>query len=167
MAPAKLQPALVGGVAIGVLSALPVISVANLCCCAWVLFGGGLAAYLMQQNHPAPIAISDGVIVGLMAGVIGAFVGAILSTLIGLLMGPFQAEVLREMMANPDLPPEIRRIFERFGAAPVIGAGFVLLFLLSLVVTSIFAMLGGLFGALIFRKNTPPVIPPPIPPASF
>ena len=51
---AKTQAALLGGVAIGVLSALPVINLAN-CCCAWILFGGGLAAYLMQQNHPEPI----------------------------------------------------------------------------------------------------------------
>ena len=165
MTPAKLQPALVGGVAIGVLSALPVISVVNVCCCAWVIFGGGLAAYLMQQNHPEPISISDGAIVGLSAGVIGAFVGAILTTLIGLLMGPFQAEMIREMMNNPDLPPEIRRIFEQFGAGPVIGVGFVLFFIVSLVVTTIFATIGGLFGALMFRKNSPPVIPPPIPPA--
>jgi hypothetical protein len=30
-----------------------------------------------------------------------------------------------------------------------------------------FGMLGGLFGALMFRKTPPPVIPPPIPPAGF
>jgi len=158
--PAKLQPALVGGVAIGVLSALPVISVVNVCCCAWVVFGGGLAAYLMQQNHPEPISISDGAIAGLFAGVIGAFVGAILTTLIGLAMGPFQAEMIRQMLDNPDLPPEMRRIFEQLGAGRVIGIGFVLFFMVSLVVTTIFATLGGLFGALIFRKNAPPAIPP-------
>ena len=63
MAPAKFQPALLGGVAIGVLSALPVVSVANVCCCAWIVFGGALAAYLMQANHPEPIQIGDGAIV--------------------------------------------------------------------------------------------------------
>ena len=64
MAPAKTQPALLGGLALGVLSALPVINLANCCGCAWVLFGGALAAYLMQQNHPEPIHIGDGAIVG-------------------------------------------------------------------------------------------------------
>ena len=43
MTSSRLQPALLGGVVIGVLSALPVINVAN-CCCAWILFGGALAA---------------------------------------------------------------------------------------------------------------------------
>jgi hypothetical protein len=36
-----------------------------------------------------------------------------------------------------------------------------------LVISSLFGMLGGLFGALMFRKNPPPVIPPPIPPTNF
>ena len=68
MTPPKLQPALLAGVAIGVLSSLPVVNLANVCCCAWVIFGGGLAAYLMQQNHPAPIEAGDGALVGLLAG---------------------------------------------------------------------------------------------------
>jgi hypothetical protein len=40
----RLQPALWGGVFIGVLSALPLVNLGNCCCCLWVLVGGGLAA---------------------------------------------------------------------------------------------------------------------------
>ena len=166
MAPAKLQPALLGGVAMGVLSALPVINFAN-CCCAWILFGGALAAYLMQQNHAEPITIGDGAIVGLLAGVIGGFVAAIVSIPISLAMGPLQAGMARDLLNNPDLPPEFRRLFEQFGAGPVIGIGFIVFFFLSLVVSTVFGMLGGLFGALMFRKSPPPLVPPPIPPGSF
>ena len=39
------------------------------------------------------------------------------------------------------------------------------MFFVMLFVSSLFGMLGGLFGALMFRKK-PPVIPPPIPPTS-
>ena len=166
MSAAKLQPALLGGVVIGVLSALPVINLAN-CCCAWILFGGGLAAYLMQQNHPEPILISDGAIAGLLAGIIGAFVAALISIPISLAMGPLQAGMTQDMLNNPDLPPEFRRLFEQFGRGPVIGVGFFLFFFVSLVVCAIFGMLGGLFDALMFRKNPPPVMPPPIPPTVF
>ncbi len=87
MTPAKVQPALLGGVTIGVLSALPVV---NCCCCAWILFGGALASYLMQQNHPEPIEVGDGAIVGLLAGVIGAFVWLIVSIPINTAMAPDQ-----------------------------------------------------------------------------
>ena len=165
MAPAKIQPALIGGVAIGVLSALPVINLAN-CCCAWVIFGGGLAAYLMQQNHPEPITIGDGAIVGLMAGVIGAFVGGLLSVLLNLVLGSFN-NFAQMVLSNPELPPEFRRLMEEFGSGAVLGVGFILFFIASVVVCAVFGLLGGMFGALMFRKN-PPQIPgaiPPIPPS--
>ncbi len=48
----RLQPALVGGLFIGVLSALPIVNTANCCCCLWVISGGVLAAYLRQQSSP-------------------------------------------------------------------------------------------------------------------
>ena len=163
MAPAKIQPALIGGVAIGVLSALPVINLAN-CCCAWILFGGGLAAYLMQQSHPEPIMIGDGAIVGLMAGMIGAFVWLIASVPINLAMAPFQSQMAQQTLRNAsEIAPELRELLERFSNGPVIGLGMLIGFFLMLVVSTMFGMLGGLFGALLFRKNQPPVVPPPIP----
>ena len=42
--PSKLQPALLGGLLIGVLSALPFVSVLNGCCCLWVILGGVLTS---------------------------------------------------------------------------------------------------------------------------
>ena len=167
MAPAKTQPALLGGVAIGVLSALPVINVAN-CCCAWILFGGALAAYLMQQNHPEPIQAGDGAVVGLLAGLIGAFVWLIASIPINIMMSPFQARMAQRALENAsEIAPELRGLFETFGTGPAIGLGMVFGFFVMLVVSTLFGMLGGLFGALMFRKSPPPVVPPPIPPQGF
>ena len=167
MSPAKTKPALVGGVAIGVLSALPFINLAN-CCCLWLLFGGGLAAYLMQQNHPEPIQIGDGAIAGLLAGVVGAFVWLFVSIPINLAMAPFQAGMMQRMLENAqNLPPELRTMFESSPTAMAVGLGTVFFFFVMLIVGGLFAMLGGLFGALMFRKSPPPVIPPPIPPQTF
>lgn len=168
MSPAKFQPALLGGVVIGVLSALPVIGVANCCCGAWILFGGGLASYLMQQNHPEPIHIGDGVIVGLLAGVIGAFVWLIVSVPIGMALAPFQSQFTQEALRNAtDMAPELRELLESFSNGPVIGLGMLVGFFLMLAISTMFGMLGGLFGALLFRKSPPPVVPPPIPPQGF
>lgn len=170
MNPSKLQPALLGGLAIGVLSALPVINIANFCCCAWVVFGGGLAAYLMQQNHPAPIAAGDGAIVGLMAGAIGAVVGSALAIPISLALGPFQSEILdRILSGTQEMPPEVRSIFEQMrggmGSGMMVGAAFIFSLLFSLFFYSLFGLLGGILGAVLFRKNAPP--PPPPPPYGF
>ena len=148
---------------IGVLSALPVINLAN-CCCAWILFGGALSAYLMQQNHPEPIMIGDGAIVGLLAGVIGAFVWLVVSVPISAMMAPFQSEMANRAMRDAaEMAPELRGIFENLAGAPAIGIGLIFGFFVMLCVSKVFGMLGGLFGALMFKKHQPPVIPPPIP----
>ena len=163
MAPAKLQPALLGGVTIGVLSALPVINLAN-CCCAWILFGGALSAYLMQQNHPDPIQIGDGAIVGLLAGIVGSFVWLIVSVPISTALAPFQSDMAGRIIRDAgDMAPEMRAIFENMAGAPAIGLSLILGFFVMLCVSTVFGMLGGLFGALMFKKNQPPITPPPIP----
>ncbi len=159
MTPAKTQPALLGGIAIGVLSALPVINLAN-CCCAWILFGGALAAYLMQQNHPYAITAADGALVGMLAGLIGGVLGVLLSIPIEMAMGPLQQRLLDQfILNNPDVPAESKRIFENMaaGGASALVIGFKLMF--SVVVGLIFGMLGGLLGVALFKKDAPP--PPP------
>ena len=47
------QPALLGGLFIGVLSSLPLVNIGNVCCCLWVVVGGLLTVYLQQQNTPS------------------------------------------------------------------------------------------------------------------
>lgn len=169
MQPAKLQPALLSGVAIGVLTTLPVVNFVNACCCAWVIGGGILAVYLMQQNSPMPVTSGDGAVVGLMAGAFGALIGSVLSIPIHLAMGPLQIDIFDRMLANQDLPQEWRPLLEqlREGAAggAVMGVAFVFSLLTSLFFYSIFGLLGGLLGAMMFRKELPP--PPPPPPGGY
>jgi Family of unknown function (DUF5518) len=172
MNPAKLQAALLGGIAIGVLSALPIVNVVNLCCCAWVVFGGALAAYLMQQNHPAPVSAGDGAIVGLMAGAIGALVFTVLAIPISLALGPFQQQLLERMIESArDMPPELRGMIEQMrdsiGGGAVLGIGFFISLMIYLCMYSVFGLVGGLIGAVMFRKNTPPPPPPPPPSSGF
>src|SRR5436190_17671629 len=81
----------------GVLSALPIIGAANVCCCLWVVSGGLLAAYLLQQNLLRPITAGDGAIVGLLAGVFGAIIQFVLSIPIGILIGPVERQILERL----------------------------------------------------------------------
>lgn len=162
MTPSKTQPALLGGLAIGVLSALPVVNLAN-CCCAWILFGGGLAAYLMQQNHPEPITAADGAVGGLLAGLVGACVWLVISIPLNLAVAPFEVGMLeRALETAREMPPEARAFLERLTEGPVVGIGMLFGFVVMVCVSSVFGMLGGLVGALVFRKSAPPA-PPPIP----
>ena len=158
----KTQPALFGGLIIGVLSALPIVSAGNVCCCLWVVSGGVLAAYLLQQNQVAAMTPGDGALVGLLAGIVGAFVYVLLSIPITLIVAPMERLVLQRLMENAgDVPPEFREYARAYIGGRI---RFVFGFILMLFVGSIFSTLGGLLGAAIFRKRQPPgiaTVPPP------
>ncbi len=164
-----LQPALLGGVTIGVLSALPIVNLANLCCCAWIITGGGVSAYLLQQQRPGPITAGDGALVGLMAGAFGAVAWLLVEIPLSLAMAPFQAGLIESALQNAsDLPPELQAWMESLRQGTARGAGMVFGFLVMLFVGSPFAMVGGIIGALAFRKSSPPPVPAewaPPPPA--
>jgi hypothetical protein len=145
----------------GVLSALPLISAGNLCCCLWVISGGLVAAYLFQQNHPAPMTAGDGALVGLLAGLCGALVQVALSIPISLFVGPMERAVMqRALEMAGTMPPELRDAVERYGRGGQNGAwllvGSVVALMAWLFVGAIFSTLGGLIGSAIFRKQTPP-----------
>lgn len=178
MTPSKTQPALLGGLFIGVLSALPVVNWGNCCCCLWVVCGGALAAWLLQQDHPAPISTAEAVGVGLLAGVVGAVVGTVISIPLNMLTGPMVQGWLEQFVRNAqDLPPEFREAFEqaRQGQAGSLGVAVatgVVWFFFSLVIYSVFAAAGGALGAMFFRRapSAPDVPPPPFappPPSPF
>jgi hypothetical protein len=153
----RLQPALLGGLLIGVLSALPLISAGNCCCCLWVVSGGALAAYLRQQNLPVSIDAAEGAIVGLMAGLIGGIAATIISIPMEMAMGPFQRQIMdRILSSNPDFPPEMRDMIERSAAS---GANIAIKLVFNVVTGVVFGLLGGLLGVAIFKKTPPP--PPP------
>jgi hypothetical protein len=157
-APQKLQPALYGGVFIGVLSALPLIQAGN-CCCLWVIGGGVLATYLLQQNHPYPVTAADGALVGLLAGLIGGVLGVLLSIPIQMAMGPVQQQMIeRLVLSNPDVPEETKDLIRTMGARGVSAIGTFFNLILWSCVGAIFGMLGGLLGVALFKKKD---LPPP------
>jgi hypothetical protein len=158
MPPPKGQAALLGGVFIGVLSALPIISAGNLCCCLWVIAGGVLAAYILQQNHPEPITLVDGAAAGFLAGIAGAFVYMVVSVPFSLLLAPVQRRLLERLIERaPEMSGDLR---DAIGQVSAGIAGIVIGFVVMLIIGMIFATLGGLLGAALFRREPPPVPPP-------
>ncbi len=150
------QPALIGGLVSGVLSALPFVNLFNTCCCLWVVSGGAVAAYLLQDKDSKPIQVSDGAVVGLIAGVIGAFVNLILSIPITILMAPMQRAFMERVIDGGNLPPEFR---EMMTSGMGTAFGLVLGFFFALMAGVVFSTLGGVLGALIFRRPAPPAPP--------
>jgi hypothetical protein len=156
----KLQPALLGGLFIGVLSTLPIINLGNCVCCMWVIGGGALAVYLMQQNYPYAVSAADGAFVGLLAGVVGGIVGGLLLVPIMMAFGPFQQRLIERMIAsNPDVPEQTRDMIQRMAAgSAVMGVALVIKIVVGVCIDAVFGMLGGLLGVALFKKKD---LPPP------
>jgi hypothetical protein len=157
MQSSKLQPALLGGLLLGVLSALPIIKMGNACCCLWVLAGGAVAAYLLQHGQADPIKSGDGAAVGFLAGVVGAFVWQVIALPLAIFWGPIETQFVARILENMDLPENARPVIENLRQ----NAGFSLLKFLvgsvfTLFISVIFSTLGGLIGAGLFRKKLPP-----------
>ncbi len=139
----------------GVLSALPLISVGNLCCCLWVVSGGLAAAYVLQQGQPDPISPADGAFVGFLSGLGGACIYLVISLPVDLLIGPMEREMMRRMVENMSGGEGFRNYADRADliAAPIRA---LLGFLMMLFVGAIFSTVGGLVGALLFKKSPAP-----------
>ncbi|HEY2435515.1 MAG TPA: hypothetical protein VGI12_22790 [Vicinamibacterales bacterium] len=167
--PPKTQPALYAGIAIGVLSGLPVVNIGNCLCCLWVVGGGVLAVYLMQKEHPYPVGAADGALVGLMAGALGGIVAALIAIPISMAMGPFQQRLLERIVDNPDVPEQYRSMIQNMGmgAARSGAIAFRLVFgLIGACIYAVFGLLGGLLGVALFKKkDLPPGTTEILPPA--
>ena len=147
----------------GVLSALPLVSAGNLCCCLWVIAGGLIAAYLLQQNTSVPITPGDGAMVGLLAGLAGAAVQFVVSIPIGIMVAPMERAMMQRVLEMAGtMPPEMRDMIERYsGSDAAMGVGLmvarrVIGLMFWVVVGGIFSTIGGVVGALVFKKETPP-----------
>jgi len=137
----------------GVLSALPLVNLGNACCCLWVICGGAVAAYLLQQDQPTPITPGDGALVGLLAGLFGALVTVALSIPFNLMMAPMQRAFLQRMSRDGQMPPA----FEDFASTFAVGViGTIVLAVIMVVAGVIFSTLGGLLGAALFKKPVHP-----------
>ena len=157
--PSYAQPALIGGLVMGVLSALPLISAGNVCCCMWVIAGGLVAAYLLQQNQAAPISPGDGALVGLLAGLIGAVVQSIVSIPLKLVVGPMEqamAQRVIDMIGNPDMRDMLERASREGRGGGWFIVGQIIGFMFWAFIGAVFSTIGGLIGAAIFKKKTPP-----------
>ena len=140
----KLKPALLGGLIVGLLSAIPFV---NYCCCIWGIGGGGLASYLYMKSSPTKIGPGDGAMLGGLAGIIGA----LLYLIIGVPIAYFISGAAMEdafARANIHLP------FTGFLLFLVSG-------LLGGLVLLVLAVIGGLIAVPIFEKRVDDTPPPP------
>ena len=150
----RVQASLLGGLFIGVVSALPVVGAANYCCCLWVIIGGILTTYLQQQSRPEPVESTEAAMLGLLSGVVGSLIYIGFSVLLLSVSGDMIESQIRSMAEQyPQMPADVRDRLLQFTAGPsmVLLVAFV-----TIPMYAIFSMIGALLGLLIFRKPKAP-----------
>jgi hypothetical protein len=133
------------------------------CCCLWVVSGGLVAAYIIQQNNPAPMTAADGALAGLLAGLVGAVIYVIVSIPLDIVMAPFERAMAQRVLdMSGDMPYGMRDMLERFSGGSMTATLALRImrrligFAFMLCIGAIFSTLGGLLGAAIFAKKVPP-----------
>jgi hypothetical protein len=142
----KLKPALIGGVIVGLLSAIPFV---NYCCCIWAIGGGALASFLYIKSSPVPVKPGDGAIVGALAGLVGAIIYLIIGIPVALVYG---AEAMEQAFRQSGVQLPVTGT-----VAVILGALLVALLLLVL------AVVGGLIAVPLLEKRKNGAMPPPPP----
>ena len=142
----KVKPALLGGLIVGLLSAIPFV---NYCCCIWAIGGGALAGFLYIKDSPTPVPTGDGAIVGALAGVVGALIYLVIGLPIAFAFGAAEMEA-QLARSGVELP---------FSGTLLLVFGGLVAALCLLVL----ATLGGVLSIPIFEKRKGDGMPPPPP----
>ena len=170
--PPIVIPALIGGVFLGVTSALPLIEFINCACCALVIGGGVLASVLYLRDYPGylpPVSYAEAAVLGLLTGVIG---GGVWTTIelpleyfemqIG--MGMMDMAEIREALDDPNIPPALGAFLANILSHGGMTLGMAIFsFFTNLIFSVIFATLGAIIGVAIFQKKPAGLVPPTTP----
>lgn len=165
--PSKLIPVLIGGTAMVVISAFPVINLINLLCCAGIMGAAVLGVWFYRRGFPADrsFTIGDGTAVGALSGVVGGAMMTVVAVLTGGLLSEDFAVRLQDEMdaafaqagsqtADPAAIEATEQLFMQIAGNPLLLV-LVVLFSLLLIFTA-FGTLGGLIGGAIFKTTAPP-----------
>ena len=149
----KIRPAAIGGVALGVLSGIPIVNLVNCACCGLVIAGGVLASklYYDETGSTGDPPYGDAVLLGLLTGALGAVVTAIVSipfTLIGGGVSAAMEQAMSTMPSDVEIPPFLESALMG-GGAGIISALFSLV--ITIPIYAIFATIGTLIGTALFH----------------
>ena len=140
-----LQPALVVGLLLGLLSSLPIIKAGNL---IWILAGGALTAHLLMKRRPSGIGYGDGAFGGVLSGFFGSIVATVL--LIPnkwIFIADFEAQrqdAERTFSNTPEFAGPMRDLVLRALSPEVSLTTELFWFFLFGIFFSLFAMFGGM-----------------------
>jgi hypothetical protein len=158
-------PALYGGIIIAAISAIPGLNLLNCLCCAGVLLGGALSVFFYKKDlkpDQPPLASGTAIQLGALSGVFGAIIGTAIAAAIMAAFGNVSRQFLASFLEGfrDQMPSEA---FDQALRGLESGGFTMLTLIVSLIIDTLFGLLGGLIGFAIWKPK-PGVVPPPLPP---
>jgi hypothetical protein len=152
-----VQPALTGGMFLGLLSSIPFISAGNCLCCMWVLLGGGIAVVLLTKQRPiTSISYGDGAFAGVMSGLFGAVVGTVVQMSFHALAARYiqsQQQQLEDILNKLGAEGPMRDWVLRVASGEISAVTLLFTFFTNLLVFALFAMIGGILAVALLNKR--------------
>lgn len=162
--PNKLKPVFISALIMTLLSVTPIVSLINLFCCAGVIIGGFVGAYVYNNDlrkSNGLIQYKDGVMIGILSGIITA----IIYTGVLLLYQLYSdTNMFIEMSTELEklgiqLSPEFYNGIDyfndevnQFGFSPTLT---IVSLVIYIIIYPLFGAIGGLLAVSIFKKRQP------------
>ena len=149
-----IQPALTGGMFLGVLSSLPIIGAG---CCLWVLAGGGIAVVLLtRQRRLSALTYGDASFVGALSGLFGAVVGTVLQLATHVITARFfgsQQQQIENLLNQLGAEPPMRDWVLQAFSGQITTATVLFTFFSNLIAFSLFAMIGAILAKAMLNRR--------------
>jgi hypothetical protein len=142
-----------GGVAMALLSAIPIVAFGNCLLCGWI-WGGAIFAvwFYKRMNNGQAASMGSAILTGLLAGVVAAVIGGLISALSGGSRAAIEQALMQvQGQQGVELPA---------GLIALMTSGF-FSFLILIVTYPIFGLIGGAIGGAIWKPTPPPYQQPP------
>jgi hypothetical protein len=142
------------------------VNFGNVICCLWIIIGGAFSSYLYIKISPAPVNIGEGALVGALAGAIGMVVELLVGVPLTILTGYPELNLLVSIMERVDSQraemyrQRVEELISRSFSEQFFHSVFSLGTLLSLLITVVFALVGGLIAIPLFEKRKADAGPP-------
>lgn len=162
-----IQPVLIAGILFGILTAIPPFNFINVCtCCSLFAAAGFVAGWLYRRSSGNYLTPGSGALLGALTGVVGGTTHSAISFPIAMILekvGGGQRENIAERLSeilgekNAEAAEIVRRFLEN---SEGMGFLFLLIKLISdILFFSLFALLGGILYAAIFKNRNVPSMP--------
>jgi len=148
-----VQPAAMGGMFLGVLSSIPIVSIGF---CLWILLGGGIAVTQLMKQRRSGVTYGDGAFAGVLSGLFGSLVGTAIQMCFRVIAAPFfqsQEQQLEQLLNQMAVEGPMRDWVLRAASGEISVTTVIFTLFSNLLAFSLFAMIGGILAVALLNKK--------------